>query len=197
MHNQPREPLPYEDCQAKSIQEFGWTSQGMDWDRGQGIKSHHTQTCQGIWLQLSSEASYLVKETWASIPPQCHKLITSMPRRIETVSIEYIYSKWTYFPEGQQFTKTFFFYWSSILICWDSELVGFCKMWAKIITIKRTKDFRLCALNLFNTWVSQFELNYWNKWTFPRPSNLLKCTCISIIVWNTHTHTHTHTNSYL
>ncbi len=38
---------------------FGWTSQGMDWGWGQGIKSHHTQTCQGIWLQLSSEASYL------------------------------------------------------------------------------------------------------------------------------------------
>ncbi len=47
-----------------------------------------------------------VKETWASIPPQqCHKLITSMPRRIEAVikakeplpSIEYIYSKLTYF----------------------------------------------------------------------------------------------------
>ncbi len=53
MHNQPREPQPYEDCQAKSIQEFGWTSQGMDWGWGQGIKSHHTQTCQGIWLQLS------------------------------------------------------------------------------------------------------------------------------------------------
>ncbi len=31
MLNQPREPQPYEDCQAKSIQEFGWTSQGMDW----------------------------------------------------------------------------------------------------------------------------------------------------------------------
>ncbi len=30
-----------------------WTSQGMDWGWGQGIKSHHTQTCQGIWLQLS------------------------------------------------------------------------------------------------------------------------------------------------
>ncbi len=53
MHNQPRETQPYEDCQAKSIQEFGWTSQGMDWGWGQGIKSHHTQTCQGIWLQLS------------------------------------------------------------------------------------------------------------------------------------------------
>ncbi len=48
------------------------------------------------------------------IPPQqCHKPITSMPRRIEAVikakeplpSIEYIYSKWTYFPEGQEFTK--------------------------------------------------------------------------------------------
>ncbi len=39
-------------------------------------------------------------------------------------------------------------------------------MWAKIITIKRTKDLNyisLCALNLFNTQVSQFELNYWNK----------------------------------
>ncbi len=59
MHNQPRELQPYEDCQAKSIQEIGWTLQGMDWGWGQGIKSHHTQTCQGIWLQLSSEASYL------------------------------------------------------------------------------------------------------------------------------------------
>ncbi len=53
MHNQPRELQPYEDCQANSIQEFGWTSQGMDWGWGQGVKSHHTQTCQGIWLQLS------------------------------------------------------------------------------------------------------------------------------------------------
>ncbi len=48
-------------------------------------------------------------------------------------------------------------------------------MWAKIISIKRTKDlnyFSLCALDLFNTRVSQFELNYWNKLTFPRHSNL-------------------------
>ncbi len=34
-----REPQPYEDCQAKSIQEFGWTSQGMDWGWSQNIKS--------------------------------------------------------------------------------------------------------------------------------------------------------------
>ncbi len=75
-------------------------------------------------------------------------------------------------------------------------------MWAKIITIKRTKDFNyfsLCALNLFNTQVSQFELNYWNKWTFPRHSNLLRSTyniytyvCVYIyllidfILWWTH-----------
>ncbi len=39
MHNQPREPQLYEDCQEKSIQEFGWTSQGMDWVWGQGIRS--------------------------------------------------------------------------------------------------------------------------------------------------------------
>ncbi len=39
MLNQPREAQSYEDCQAKSIQEFGWSSQGMDWGWGQGIKS--------------------------------------------------------------------------------------------------------------------------------------------------------------
>ncbi len=39
-------------------------------------------------------------------------------------------------------------------------------MWAKILTIKKNKDLNyssMCALNLFNTQVSQFELNYWNK----------------------------------
>ncbi len=34
----------------------------------------------------ADELKPTVKETWASIPPQqCHKLITSMPRRIEAV----------------------------------------------------------------------------------------------------------------
>ncbi len=34
----------------------------------------------------ADELKNTVKETWASIPPQqCHKLITSMPRRIEAV----------------------------------------------------------------------------------------------------------------
>ncbi len=31
----------------------------LDWGWGHGIKSHHTQTCKGIWLHLSLEASYL------------------------------------------------------------------------------------------------------------------------------------------
>ncbi len=180
MHNQPREPQPYEDCQAKLIQEFGWTSQGIDWGWSQGIKSLFLQSVM-IWSTMSSagvgpsfflktngtrlpihfgalhssfcwpallswfhfpagfgtcphcqkhqklvkwtwcwcawmaskltrpephresigccqeenekqetknanELKATVKETWASIPPQqCHKLITSMPRRIEAV----------------------------------------------------------------------------------------------------------------
>ncbi len=46
------EPQPYEDCQAKSIQELGelhkeWTEAGVK------ASESHTQTCQGIWLQLS------------------------------------------------------------------------------------------------------------------------------------------------
>ncbi len=53
MHNQPREPQLYEDCQAKSIQEFGWTSQGMDWGWGQGIKSTTHRRNVVIFLLLS------------------------------------------------------------------------------------------------------------------------------------------------
>ncbi len=30
----------------------------------QDIKSHHTQTCRGIWLQLSSEASWAKEKNW-------------------------------------------------------------------------------------------------------------------------------------
>ncbi len=77
-----------------------------------------------------------IKATWASIPPQqCHKLITSMPRRIEAV----IKAKgaptkyWVHtvnehtFQKANNSLKMFFLLvlWS-ILICWDSELVGFC-----------------------------------------------------------------------
>ncbi len=75
MHNQPREPQLYEDCQAKSIQEFGWTSQGMDWGWGQGIKSLHTQRCQGIWLQLSSVRGILpgLRRRRTGLLPSCPK----------------------------------------------------------------------------------------------------------------------------
>ncbi len=61
-------------------------------------------------------------------------------------------------------------------------------MWAKIITIKRTKDlnyFSLCALNLFNTRVSQFDLNYWNKWAFHD----------ILIYWDKPVDTYTHTRT--
>ncbi len=44
------------------------------------------------------------------------------------------------------------------------------------------------ALNLFNTQVSQFELNYLNQLTFPRHSNLLRCTCTWLQnTWYKHT----------
>ncbi len=41
---------------------------------------------RGKWETRDQKLKATVKETWASIPPQqCHKLITSMPRRIEAV----------------------------------------------------------------------------------------------------------------
>ncbi len=66
---------------------------------------------------------------------------------------------------------------SNLLRLW---IGGFVKREPKIITIKRTKDIKLLQSECieFNAQVSQFELNYWNKLTFPWHSNLLRCTCI-------------------
>ncbi len=62
-------------------------------DHGVGVldcqQTHQTWTPERIKTRDQKNADELkaaVKETWASIPPQqCHKLITSMPRRIEAV----------------------------------------------------------------------------------------------------------------
>ncbi len=81
----------------------------------------------------ADELKATVKETWAShhlssatnwSPPWHAELRQKEP----PPSIEYIYSKWTDFPEGQQFTKKIIFLvlWI-ILICWDGELVDFVK----------------------------------------------------------------------
>ncbi len=56
--------------------------QGMDWGWGQGIKSHHTQTCQGIWLQLVSEGSYL---GWGEEELDCCPVVQSPLFRWEQV----------------------------------------------------------------------------------------------------------------
>ncbi len=79
-----------------------------------------------------------IKATWASITPeQCHRLIDSMPRHIGAVmqkepqlSIEYIYSKWTYFLEAWHFClKIVLLILCNILIFWDTALWVFiiCK----------------------------------------------------------------------
>ncbi len=59
MHNQSREPQPYEDCQEKSIQEFGVNFTRIGLRLGSRHQEPHTQTCRGIWLQLSSEGVLL------------------------------------------------------------------------------------------------------------------------------------------
>ncbi len=100
--------------------------------------------------------------------PPCHAELRQYLKQKEPLpSIEYIYSKLTYFQKANNSLKMFFIGLMKYLICWDWWVLLNVSL---IITIKRTKDlnyFSLCALNLFNTRVSQFELNYWNKWTFP------------------------------
>ncbi len=88
MHNQPKEPQPFEDCQAKLIQEFWWTSQGMDWGWCKGIKSHHTQTFQGIWLQLSYFSCQATSEPQTSGPKSSFQMRTCFVFHLETKVLE-------------------------------------------------------------------------------------------------------------
>ncbi len=187
MHNQPRELPPYEDCQAKSIQELGWTSQGMDWGWGQepphtdvsrnlatvvirgvlpGLRrrrsglllsgpksSFHVRASFGFHLetkvlesagvgplcflktivtapvyqeilehymlpsadQLFKDADFIFQQDWAE--GHCQRNLgfhttSAVPQtdHLHVKSIEYIYRKWTYFPEGQQFTNFLFYF---------------------------------------------------------------------------------------
>ncbi len=75
MHNQPREPQPYKDCQSKSVQEFGWTLQGMDWGWGQGIKTRATShrrvkefgySCHQRCLTWAKEKNWTVAQ-WSKV----------------------------------------------------------------------------------------------------------------------------------
>ncbi len=62
MHNQLREPQPYEDFQAKSIQEFGWTSQ---WMIEAGVKVSRATTHRRV-----NEFGYICRQrrlTWAKV----------------------------------------------------------------------------------------------------------------------------------
>ncbi len=113
---------------------FDWPANSLDLNLIENLWSIVKRKMRNKRPKNADELKATFKETWAFIPPQqCHKLITSMPRRIEAVikakgpltNIEHIYSKLTYFPEGQQFTKNVFLLvlWS-ILICWD-----WCNWW--------------------------------------------------------------------
>ncbi len=59
MHNQPREPQPYEDCQAKSIQ-VNLGELNKEWTEA-GVKVSRATTHRRVkeFDQLSSEVSYL------------------------------------------------------------------------------------------------------------------------------------------
>ncbi len=60
-----------------------WPANSPDLNNTWGIVKRKTRHKRP---KNAEELKATVKETWASIPPQqCHKLITSMPRRIEAV----------------------------------------------------------------------------------------------------------------
>ncbi len=82
-------------------------------------EDERNQTQQCRWPEGHCQRN-LGFHTTSAVPQTDH--LHATPKQKEPLpSIEYIYSKWTYFPEGQQFTKNVFLLvlWS-ILICWDS-----------------------------------------------------------------------------
>ncbi len=109
-----------------------------------------TSVCGGSWCLDPSLSPFLVKFTEI-----LESILLDNPHKAAVLSVSCASFSSTLFPSTQLFVN----------------------MWAKIITTKRTKDlnfFSLCALNLFNTRVSQMNTN---KWTFSRHSNLFRCTC--------------------
>ncbi len=69
MHNQPREPQPYENCQAKSILESGWTSQGMDW--GWGCGEAHNPSCLKSRVKFPQSVMIWGAMSSAGVGPLC------------------------------------------------------------------------------------------------------------------------------
>ncbi len=179
MLNQPREPQPYEDCQAKSIHEFGRTSQGMDWGWGQGIKSTTHRRVEEFGYSCLQR-----RLTWAkrrrtgllpSGPKSSFQMRASFVFHLETKvlesggRVEKLIAQVAWSP-----VLSFHSLWWFGVQCHLLVLVH-CVLW-------KPTSLHCTALHLFNTRVSQFELNYWNKWTCPRHSNLLICTCILMCV---------------
>ncbi len=85
MHNQPREPPPYEDCQEKSIQEFGWTSQGMDWDWGPASRAPHTDVSMNL-------ATVIVRGVLSGLRRRRTGLLSSGPKSSSQMRASFVFN---------------------------------------------------------------------------------------------------------
>ncbi len=296
MQNQPREPQPYEDCQAKSIQDFWWTSQGMDWGWGQGIKSTtHRRvkefgcSCRQRCLTWAKEKKNWTVAQWSNIifsdeskfcisfgnqgprvwrkggeahSPSCLKSSVKFPlsvmfwgamsstgvgslcflkTNVTALGYQYILKHFMLPSADQLFKDADFIFQQDLapahtakstkswlndhgvgVLDWPTHLPDLNpreNLWGIVkrkMRNKRPKNADELKATVKETWasippqqchklitsmprrikavikakwaqvlvytqVSQFELNYWNKWTFPRHSNLLRCTCITLM----------------
>ncbi len=159
------------------IQEFGWTSQGMDWGWGQGIKSTTHRRVEEFGYSCHQR-----RLTWAkrrrtgllpSGPKSSFQMRASFVFHLETKVLE----------SGGRVEKLIAqVAWSPVLSfhsLWWFGCNVICWCWSIVFFENQHHCTRLPrnASCFLHTQVSQFELNYWNKWTFPRHSNLLRCTC--------------------
>ncbi len=145
-----------------------------------------TSVCGGSWCLDPSLSLFLVKFTQI-----IESILLDNPHKAAVLSVGCASFSSTLFPSTQLsvkmlgystlWTASFFgneCLWLTLLVMGVNDcLLDNCQ----ISSLEDLNYFSLCAFNLFNTWVSQFELNYWNKWTFPRHSNLLRCTCKTLL----------------
>ncbi len=128
MHNQPREPQLYEDCEAKSIQEFGWTSRGMDRGWGQDIKSTTHRRVEEFGYSCVQR-----RLTWAkrrrtgllpSGPKSSFQMRASFVFHLETKvlesggRVEKLIAQVSWSP-GLSFHSRWWFGWNVICWCWS------------------------------------------------------------------------------
>ncbi len=136
-----------------------------------------------------------IKAARASITPeQCHRLIDSMPRRIDAViqakgvpTKYWVHRNNILFRSLTFLFKISFFNWSYVIFKFSKTLNFEFSLSVshnhKNSRNKGLKYLTLCVINLYNIWVSLSEISDQKYWPLSWYSHFLKCICMAAKVY--------------